>query len=100
MTQVDYYILIGDSESGPWMLGQLKAFWRLDAVTLETLYAQPGASEWKPLSAILDAATTSQPETSYADERRKMTEAVINVMVPVDATKLRQWLRKRKRVGS
>lgn len=95
MAKADYYILIGDSESGPWTLGQLKAFWRLGAVTLEILYAQPGASEWKPLSAILDAAPISQPENSYADEQRKMTEAVVNVMLPVDATNLRQWLREK-----
>ena len=99
MAQVDYYILVGDSESGPWTLGQLKAFWRLGAVTLETLYAQPGASEWKPLSTILDVAMsatpTQQSENSYAGEQRKMTEAVVNVMLPVDATKLRQWLREK-----
>ena len=95
MAQGDYYILIEDSESGPWTLGQLKAFWRLDAVTLETLYAQPDTSEWKPLSAILDAGLPSQPENTYADEQRKMTEAVVNVMLPVDANKLRQWLREK-----
>jgi hypothetical protein len=93
MTQVDYYILIGDSESGPWTLGQLKAFWRAGAVTLETLYAQPDASEWKPLAAIPDFTSTSQSKTSYADEQREMIETAVNVMLPADATKLRQWLR-------
>jgi hypothetical protein len=95
MGKADYYILLDGSESGPWTLGQLKAFWRLDAVTLETLYAQPNTSEWKPLSAILDADLPSQPENTYADEQRKMTEAVVNVMLPVDANKLRQWLREK-----
>jgi hypothetical protein len=99
MGKADYYILIGGNEVGPWTLGQMQAFWRVGAVTLETLYAQPGAAEWKPLSAILDVATsvaptpTPQSENSNADEQRKMIETVVNVMVPVDTTKLRQWLR-------
>jgi len=99
MAQVDYYILIGGNETGPWTLGQVQAFWRAGAVTLETLYTQSGAAEWKPLSAILDVATSTAPtptpqsENSYADEQRKMIETVVNVMLPVDATKLRQWLR-------
>jgi hypothetical protein len=99
MAEVKYYILIGGNETGPWTLGQVQAFWRAGAVTLETLYAQPGAAEWKPLSAILDVATSAAPtptpqsENSYTDEQRKMIETVVNVMLPVDATKLRQWLR-------
>jgi len=101
MGKAEYYILIGGNETGPWTLGQVRAFWRAGAVTLETLCAQPGAAEWKPLSAILDVATpavatpTPQSENSYADEQRKMIETVVNVMLPVDATKLRQWLREK-----
>jgi putative NIF3 family GTP cyclohydrolase 1 type 2 len=95
MGKTEFFLLLDGSESGPWTLGQLKVFWRLDAVTLETLYAQPGASEWKPLSAILDAGLTSQPENSYADEQREMIEAVVNVMLPINAIKLRQWLREK-----
>src|SRR5208282_158058 len=101
MGEADYYILIGGNETGPWTLGQVRAFWRAGAVTLETLCAQPGAAEWKPLSAILDVATpavatpTPQSENSYADEQRKMIETGVNVMLPVDATKLRQWLREK-----
>ena len=97
----EYFILIGDNETGPWTLGQVQAFWRLGAVSLETLYALPGASEWKPLSAILDVATstattpTPQFEKPYEAEHRKMTETVVNVMLPADATRLRQWLREK-----
>lgn len=98
MAQDDYHILIGGNETGPWTLGQMQAFWRAGAVTLETLCAQPGTSEWKPLSTILDVATSAAPtpppqsDNSYADEQRKMIETVVNVMLPEDATKLRQWL--------
>lgn len=93
MGKAEYFILIGGTETGPWTLDQVQAFWRAGAVTLETLYAQPGATEWKPLSAILDAAPASQSENSFTDEQRKMIETVVNVMLPADATKLRQWLR-------
>jgi len=99
MAKAEYYILIGGNETGPWTFSQVQAFWRAGAVTLETLYAQPGAAEWKPLSALLCDATTAtptqtpQPENSYADEQRLMIETAGNVMLPVDATKLRQWLR-------
>jgi hypothetical protein len=99
MGKAEYFILIGGNETGPWTLGQVQAFWRAGAVTLETLYAQLGAAEWKPLSALLDVAPSAAPtpapqsENSYADEQRKMIATVVNVMLPVDATKLRQWLR-------
>ena len=93
MGKAEYFILIGGNESGPWTLGEVRAFWRAGAVTLEILYALPSAAEWKPLSAILDAAPASQSINSYADEQRKMIETVVNVMLPADATKLRQWLR-------
>ncbi len=101
MGKAEYYILIGGNETGPWTLGQVQAFWRAGAMTLETLYAQPGVSEWKPLSAILDVAPsaaptpTQQSENSYADEHWKMIETTVNVMLPVDVTKLRQWLREK-----
>lgn len=101
MGKAEYYILIGGNETGPWTLGQMQAFWRAGAVSLETLYAQPGAAEWKPLSSILDVTTTAaptptpQPENSYADEQRTMIKTVVNVMLPVNVTKLRQWLREK-----
>ena len=93
MGEAEYFILIGGNESGPWTLGEVQAFWRAGAVTSETLYALPGAAEWKPLSAILDVAPASQSENSYADEQRTMIETVVNVMLPVEANKSRQWLR-------
>ncbi|HZL79665.1 MAG TPA: GYF domain-containing protein [Candidatus Limnocylindrales bacterium] len=121
MGKAEFFILIGGNESGPWTLGEVQAFWRAGAVTLETFYAQPDASEWKPLSAILDiappaaATPTAQSENSYADKQRKMIETVVNVMLPlenvsaapkvgdtmdepvepeeVDMAKMRQWLR-------
>jgi hypothetical protein len=93
MGKAEFFILIGGNESGPWTLGEVQAFWRAGAVTLETLCAQPDAAEWKPLAAIPDFTSTPQPKSSYADEQRKMIETVVNVMLPVDATKLRQWLR-------
>ena len=98
MGNAEYFILIGGNETGPWTLGQVQAFWRAGAVTLETLYAQPGASEWKPLSAILDVAPAAvstpapQSDNSSTDEQRQMIETAVNVMLPVDATKLRHWL--------
>ena len=84
MGMAELFILIGGNESGPWTLGEVRAFWRAGAVTLETLYALPGASEWKPLSAIIDVAPASQSENSYADEQRKMIETVVNVMLPLE----------------
>lgn len=120
MGNAEYFILIGGNESGPWTLGEVQAFWRVGAVTLETLYAQPGAVEWKPLSAILDVAPPAAPtpllrEISNADEQRKIIDTVVNVMLPgdksavdpeadatvdepaepeeIDLPKARQWLR-------
>jgi hypothetical protein len=91
MAIAGFYILIGDNQTGPWSLAQVQAFWRAGAVSLKTLYAQPGASEWKPLSAILDATLPAgqtpapQPENQNADEQQKMIETVVNVMLPLEA---------------
>lgn len=121
MGEADLYLLIGDQEQGPWTLGQVQNFLQAGAVTLETLCAQPGMSEWKPLSAILDVAPpaaptpTLQTEHPHADEERKSIETVVNVIVPsenvptppetddtvdepvepdeMDLPKTRQWLR-------
>lgn len=71
MGEADYYLLNGDQEQGPWTLGELQAFWQAGAVTLETLYAQPGMSEWKPLSAILGAAIPAAAEPSIAEKTVK-----------------------------
>jgi hypothetical protein len=89
MDKADFYILLGSNQTGPWSLGQVQNFWRAGAVTAETLYAEPGMSEWKPLAAILDVAppaapTPLLPEISYADEQRKLIDTVVNVMLPVD----------------
>lgn len=84
MGKAEYFILIGGNETGPWTFGQLQAFWRAGAVTLETLYTHLGAAEWKPLSAILEIAPPVQSENSYADEQRKIIETVINVILPVE----------------
>jgi hypothetical protein len=121
MGEADYYLLIGGQEEGPWTLGQVQAFWRAGALTLETLYAQPDMPEWKPISAIVGAASPAaptpppRPESAYADEQRKIIDTVVNVMLPVedsavnpeadaaadepaepeeiDLPKARQWLR-------
>jgi len=121
MGDADYYLLIGGQEEGPWTLGQMQAFWRAGAVTLETLYSRRGMSEWQPLSTIVGVASPAtptpilQPENPYADEHRSIIETVVNVIVPlenvpttqetddtvdepvepekVDVTKMRQWLR-------
>lgn len=67
MDKADYYLLNGDQEQGPWTLSQVQNFLQTGAVTLETLYAQPGMSEWKPLSAILGAASPTAAEPSVAE---------------------------------
>ena len=83
MVKPDYYILIGGSETGPWTLRQVQAFWRVGAVTMKTLYAQPGAAEWEPLAAVLDVATMTAnaepqsengPAAAVADETTGIPE--------------------------
>ena len=115
MVAADYYLLIGEQEQGPWTLPQVQAFWLAGAVTLETLFAQPGMGEWKPLSSIPDfasaATATPQAENPYTDEQRNTIEAVVNVLLPsetipeandapdepeeVDTAKLRRWLQEK-----
>jgi hypothetical protein len=121
MGEADYYILIGGNETGPWTLGQVQAFWRAGAVTLETLYAQPGTAEWKPLSAILDVAPPTAPTPTRLKTGRKQgnrSTPVAPTPTPqqennpaildaddtagkpeqpgeMDLTKLRQWLREK-----
>ena len=68
MAEADYYLLNGDQEQGPLTLDQLQAFLQGGAVTLETLYARPGMSEWKPLSTILGAAPLPGAEPSLAEK--------------------------------
>lgn len=74
MGEADYYLLNGDQEQGPWTLGQVQNFLQTGAVTLETLYAQPGMSEWKPLSAILGAAPSTAAEPGVAEKTVKQPE--------------------------
>ncbi|MGA3143384.1 MAG: DUF4339 domain-containing protein [Verrucomicrobiota bacterium] len=99
MGKADYYILIGGSETGPWTLGQVQAFWRAGAVTSETLYAQPGAAAWKPLSAILDVAPPATPTPPPQQENNPAipdtddTGGKPEQPEDMDLTKLRQWLR-------
>lgn len=50
MTDGDYYVLVNGEETGPFTLGQLDEMLRKQEITLETYYAQPGMSEWVPLS--------------------------------------------------
>jgi len=101
MGEADYFILIGGNETGPWTLGQVQAFWRAGAVTLETLYAQPGASEWKPLAAILDVAppTAATPparlENGLAVPGADDAASKPMERGEMDLTKLRQWLREK-----
>jgi hypothetical protein len=121
MGKAEYFILIGGNETGPWTLGQVQAFWRAGAVTLETLYAQPGAAEWKPLSAILDVASSAAPTLARLRTGRKQgnrstpaaptptPQQENGPAVPdaddaagkpeqpgeMDLTKLRQWLREK-----
>ena len=99
MGEAEYFILIGGSETGPWTLGQVQAFWRAGAVTSETLYAQPGAAAWKPLSAILDVAPPATPtpppqqENNLAISDTDDTGGKPEQPGEMDLTKLRQWLR-------
>jgi hypothetical protein len=101
MVKADYYILLGGSETGPWTLNEVQAFWQAGAVTLETLYAQPGMSEWKPISAILDVAP---PTAATSPSQSEISSGVPAANAPVgkpvepedmDLTKLRQWLRSK-----
>jgi hypothetical protein len=97
MVKPEYYILIGGSETGPWTLRQVQAFWRAGAVTVKTLYAQPGAAEWKPLAAILDAATMPETPTQQSENGPAATVADDASSIPeqpmeMDLTKLRLWL--------
>jgi hypothetical protein len=101
MGKAEFFILIGGNESGPWTLGQVQAFWRAGAVTSETLYAQPGAAEWKPLSAILDvappAAPTPTPQSENGPAVSDADDAAGKPEQPgeMDLTNLRQWLREK-----
>src|SRR5436309_798384 len=74
-----YYLLIGGQEQGPWTLGEVRTFWQVGAVTLETLYARPGMNEWKALSAILGLRppieSTSALVITPADESDVPTDA-------------------------
>jgi hypothetical protein len=90
MDEAGYYLLIGDQENGPWTMNQVQDFWQAGAVTSETLYAQPGMSDWKPLFAILRVASASAPaltppqESSYADEQWEVISSVVNAMLPLE----------------
>ena len=101
MGKADYYILLGGSETGPWTLSQVQAFGRAGAVTLETLYVRPGASEWEKLSAILDVGlpqeATPIPQSECGRANHEANEAVGGPVEPGewDLTKLRQWLREK-----
>jgi len=99
IVKADYYILLGESETGPWTLKEVQAFWQAGAVTLETLFAQPGMSEWKPLSAILDitslAVVTPTPQSENSPGVSDADGTMDKPVEPeqMDLTKLRQWLR-------
>jgi hypothetical protein len=71
MGEADYYLLNGDQEQGPWTLGELQAFWQAGAVTLETLHARPGMSEWKPLSTIFGAVPPTTAQSGVAEKNVK-----------------------------
>ena len=45
-----YHILQGNSREGPYTLAQVAEMLTAKEITLETLYAQPGMTEWLPLS--------------------------------------------------
>jgi hypothetical protein len=50
----DYYILRGDSQSGPYTTSQLRSMWHSGSITGDMLFWTDGMKEWQPLSAIKD----------------------------------------------
>ncbi|MDB6034710.1 MAG: domain 2 [Verrucomicrobiales bacterium] len=52
--QEQFYVLLGDTECGPYTISQLKQVWLNGEINTETLYAKPGMNEWKPLAEIFN----------------------------------------------
>ena len=50
---VSYYLDLAGVTSGPFLRGQLRELFRSGAITPETLYAEPGAAEWRPIAVLL-----------------------------------------------
>lgn len=51
-----YYVLVDDKEQGPFTLDQLRSMILTSEITSETLFAQPGMSEWLPVGGLLGGA--------------------------------------------
>jgi len=57
----DYFLLTGSTEDGPFSVAELQAMVAAGEVERETLYARPGMTDWKPLSAMLPPENQEPP---------------------------------------
>jgi TM2 domain-containing membrane protein YozV len=57
----DFFVLIGDETLGPFPLEQLKEMWKDGIINSETLYSQPGMTQWEQLETIRDLIDASRP---------------------------------------
>jgi hypothetical protein len=96
----DYFLLIGNSEDGPFAVAELHAMLAAGEVESETLCARPGMTEWKPLSALLGVAQSweaakgsigvlkrddvaASPEDGRLSPEESIIETVMSVMLPL-----------------
>ena len=60
-----YYLYLDDEQKGPYTVAQLQSMWHAGNINLNTLYWQEGATDWSPLSSIIQVleppATPTRP---------------------------------------
>lgn len=49
-----FYVLIADQERGPFSLEEVRDLWRSRQLAHETLYAEPGAEDWRPVTDLIE----------------------------------------------
>jgi hypothetical protein len=87
----DYYILVGEEQKGPYSIGQLKSMWASGQITTNSLYWQPGFSEWRsikelqgelvdtPVEAYVQPPTASIPQSGNRNVGK--AEVVMSLIV-------------------
>ncbi|HEY5913509.1 MAG TPA: DUF4339 domain-containing protein [Verrucomicrobiae bacterium] len=67
----DFYILLGDQESGPFELRELEEMIRRGEIPADTLYARPGMGAWEPVCKVIPSGVKAGPRSvAVAADRR------------------------------
>jgi hypothetical protein len=75
-----YHLRLGQQETGPFTLGQLRSMWQSGAITADTAYRFDPSSDWQPLiqlRRVLEPAPTSAAPRSVPPPLTQPTQSLV-----------------------